>query len=68
MDKTLKAFEDLGMAVGSIRARIHECIKLLNAYRTLTDLADVEMAELEHERTVFQEKKTKIDELMQSTH
>ncbi|KAG8364268.1 hypothetical protein BUALT_Bualt19G0110600 [Buddleja alternifolia] len=47
-DKTLKAFEDLGMAVGFLRARIHKLVNLSRELQDIMELTRNERAEAEN--------------------
>lgn len=55
-DRTLKAFEELGMAVGFLRARIHKLISLGRESKAVIESKKRERAEAENEMTCLKKK------------
>ncbi|KAL2231570.1 UNVERIFIED_CONTAM: B3 domain-containing protein [Sesamum indicum] len=59
-DKTLKAFDDLGMTVGFLRARIHKLVSLSCESQTVIELKRTERAAAEDEMRSLNEKLSNI--------
>ncbi|KAK4424190.1 B3 domain-containing protein [Sesamum alatum] len=63
-DKTLKAFEDLGMMVGFLRARIHKLVSLSRESQTVIELKRTERAAAEDEMSSLNEKLSNVGALI----
>ncbi|KAK4405220.1 B3 domain-containing protein [Sesamum angolense] len=63
-DKTLKAFEDLGMTVGFLRARIHKLVSLSRESQTVIELKRTERAAAEKEMRSLNEKLSNVKMLI----
>ncbi|KAL7082656.1 hypothetical protein ACP275_14G114300 [Erythranthe tilingii] len=60
-DKTLKGFEELGMAVGFLRVRIRKLLRVFREFRDEIDLKRIERDEAEKEMRALNVKIEKID-------
>ncbi|XP_073120275.1 B3 domain-containing protein Os01g0234100-like [Henckelia pumila] len=66
-DKTLKAFEDLGMNVGFLRTRIDMLAKILHKYhQTVNKSSSAKFAQVEEEKRALNEKVSTMDALQKS--
>ncbi|KAL0412539.1 UNVERIFIED_CONTAM: B3 domain-containing protein [Sesamum radiatum] len=63
-DKTLKAFEDLGMMVGFLRARIHKLVSLSRESQTVIELKRTDRAAAEDEMRSLNEKLSNVRVLL----
>ncbi|KAK4423964.1 hypothetical protein Salat_1979300 [Sesamum alatum] len=64
-DKTLKAFEDLGMIVGFLHARIHKLVSLSRESQTIIELKRTERVAAEDEMSSLNEKLSNVRALIE---
>ncbi|XP_073126630.1 B3 domain-containing protein Os01g0234100-like isoform X2 [Henckelia pumila] len=62
-DNTLKAFEDLGMNVGFLRARIDKLIKISRKYQTINKSNSAKSAQVEEKKRSLNDKSLALDAL-----